>query len=83
MERYKIKVMNILGKFFKNSVISMCVFHVPGALLYVALPPAQAELEQLREFYDPDTVQLMEWINKNTPKTAAFTGSMQLLAGEF
>lgn len=34
-----------------------------------------------REFYDPDTVELMEWINANTAKTAAFTGSMQLLAG--
>ena len=34
-----------------------------------------------REFYDPDTVELMEWIQRETPKTAAFTGSMQLLAG--
>jgi hypothetical protein len=39
------------------------------------------EMEDLREFYDPDTVDLMEWINKDVPKDAAFTGSMQLLAG--
>ena len=39
------------------------------------------ELEDLREFWDPDTVDLMEWINKDVPKDAAFTGSMQLLAG--
>ena len=39
------------------------------------------ELEDLREFWDPDTVDLMEWINKDVPRTAAFTGSMQLLAG--
>ena len=39
------------------------------------------ELEDLREFWDPDTVDLMEWINKDIPKDAAFTGSMQLLAG--
>lgn len=33
------------------------------------------------EFDDPDTVALMEWISSSTPKNAAFTGSMQLLAG--
>lgn len=26
------------------------------------LPPILAELDDLREFYDPDTVELMEWI---------------------
>ncbi|KAM5138605.1 protein C-mannosyl-transferase DPY19L3 isoform 1-T2 [Mantella aurantiaca] len=39
------------------------------------------ELSELREFYDPDTVQLMSWIKSNTPKNAVFAGSMQLLAG--
>ncbi len=39
------------------------------------------ELEDLKEFWDPDTVDLMEWIQASTPATAAFTGSMQLLAG--
>lgn len=38
-------------------------------------------LEDLREFWDPDTVDLMEWIVQGTPKTAAFAGTMQLLAG--
>lgn len=51
------------------------------ALLTVALPPALKELEQLKEFWDPDTVDLMEWIKKDTPPNASFTGSMQLLAG--
>ncbi|XP_071134170.1 protein C-mannosyl-transferase DPY19L3-like isoform X1 [Mytilus edulis] len=51
------------------------------ALLTVALPPALKELEELKEFWDPDTVALMEWINKDTPQDASFTGSMQLLAG--
>jgi len=36
------------------------------------------ELEDLREFYDPDTVDLMDWINAETPADAAFTASMQL-----
>ncbi len=40
------------------------------------------ELENLREFWDPDTVALMDWINGlKLPAGAAFTGSMQLLAG--
>ena len=39
------------------------------------------ELEDLKEFWDPDTVDLMEWIQASTASTAAFTGSMQLLAG--
>uniref|UniRef100_A0A9J7XQT3 Dpy-19 like C-mannosyltransferase 3 n=1 Tax=Cyprinus carpio carpio TaxID=630221 RepID=A0A9J7XQT3_CYPCA len=41
-----------------------------------ALPPSQS-----LEFYDPDTVELMEWIRLKTPKRAVFAGSMQLLAG--
>ncbi|XP_078694260.1 protein C-mannosyl-transferase DPY19L3-like isoform X2 [Branchiostoma floridae x Branchiostoma belcheri] len=52
------------------------------ALLFaVALPSTLEELKLLKEFHDPDTVQLMEWIKKETPATAAFTGSMQLMAG--
>lgn len=39
------------------------------------------ELEELKEFWDPDTVDLMEWINQNTAPNAAFTGTMQLMAG--
>ncbi|XP_053396813.1 probable C-mannosyltransferase DPY19L3 isoform X1 [Mercenaria mercenaria] len=52
------------------------------ALLFaIALPPALKELEDLKEFWDPDTVELMEWIKKNTAPLAAFSGSMQLMAG--
>uniref|UniRef100_A0A8C3C623 Dpy-19 like C-mannosyltransferase 3 n=1 Tax=Cairina moschata TaxID=8855 RepID=A0A8C3C623_CAIMO len=44
-------------------------------------PGIMDELSELREFYDPDTVELMNWIKSNTPNTAVFAGSMQLLAG--
>ncbi|ROT63546.1 putative C-mannosyltransferase DPY19L3 [Penaeus vannamei] len=37
--------------------------------------------EEMYEFWDPDTVELMEWIQSYTPPTAVFAGSMQLLAG--
>lgn len=50
-------------------------------LLSRSVPSLSAELEILREFYDPDTVELMNWIDQHTPKDAAFSGSMQLLAG--
>ncbi|EMP36872.1 Protein dpy-19 like protein 3 [Chelonia mydas] len=44
-------------------------------------PGMMDELSELREFYDPDTVELMNWIKSNTPKKAVIAGSMQLLAG--
>uniref|UniRef100_A0A8C6XLB6 Dpy-19 like C-mannosyltransferase 3 n=1 Tax=Naja naja TaxID=35670 RepID=A0A8C6XLB6_NAJNA len=50
-------------------------------LCYKFLPGIMAELAELREFYDPDTVELMNWIKSNTPKKAVIAGSMQLLAG--
>ncbi|XP_049660633.1 probable C-mannosyltransferase DPY19L3 isoform X4 [Accipiter gentilis] len=53
-------------------------------LLYISYkfwPGITDELSELREFYDPDTVELMNWIKSNTPNTAVFAGSMQLLAG--
>ncbi|XP_044283651.1 probable C-mannosyltransferase DPY19L3 isoform X1 [Varanus komodoensis] len=50
-------------------------------LCYKVWPGVMAELSELREFYDPDTVELMNWIKSNTPKKAVIAGSMQLLAG--
>lgn len=51
-----------------------------SALVMKKLPAANEELSQLREFHDPDTVQLMNWLKSSTPKDSAFTGSMQLMA---
>ncbi|XP_013870632.1 probable C-mannosyltransferase DPY19L3 [Austrofundulus limnaeus] len=50
-------------------------------LYYKFWPKLMEELTELREFYDPDTVELMTWISTKTPKQAVFAGSMQLLAG--
>ncbi|XP_037553558.1 probable C-mannosyltransferase DPY19L3 [Nematolebias whitei] len=50
-------------------------------LCYKFWPKLMEELSELREFYDPDTVELMTWISTKTPKHAVFAGSMQLLAG--
>ncbi|KFD68846.1 hypothetical protein M514_13918 [Trichuris suis] len=48
------------------------------ALFY---PDYKETMEELREFYDPDTVDLMYWIGNSTAPHASFAGSMQLLAG--
>uniref|UniRef100_A0A8C0WS93 C-mannosyltransferase DPY19L3 n=1 Tax=Castor canadensis TaxID=51338 RepID=A0A8C0WS93_CASCN len=65
--------------------ISVIRYAVPTlTLLYLSYkfwPGMMGELSELREFYDPDTVELMDWINSNTPRRAVFAGSMQLLAG--
>ncbi|KAK9971958.1 hypothetical protein ABG768_025296 [Culter alburnus] len=50
-------------------------------LYYKFWPRLMEEISELREFYDPDTVELMNWIRLKTPKRAVFAGSMQLLAG--
>merc|ERR1712212_1377119 len=60
--------------------------HVVVLILVIYLAIKQqavmkAQLEELREFYDPDTVDLMEWIQQNTYKDDVMSGSMQLMAG--
>ncbi|XP_048886250.1 probable C-mannosyltransferase DPY19L3 isoform X1 [Brienomyrus brachyistius] len=56
--------------------ISVLIF-----LYFKFWPKVMEELSELREFYDPDTVELMTWISSKTPEGAVFAGSMQLLAG--
>uniref|UniRef100_A0A4W6FY71 Dpy-19 like C-mannosyltransferase 3 n=1 Tax=Lates calcarifer TaxID=8187 RepID=A0A4W6FY71_LATCA len=68
-----------------NSKLRLVRYAVPlvmiGCLYYKFWPKLMEELSELREFYDPDTVELMTWISTKTPKRAVFAGSMQLLAG--
>ncbi|XP_030003736.1 probable C-mannosyltransferase DPY19L4 [Sphaeramia orbicularis] len=42
-------------------------------------PRVLAELAEMQEFYDPDTVELISWIKNEAPKAAVFAGSPQLL----
>ncbi|XP_040898120.1 probable C-mannosyltransferase DPY19L3 isoform X4 [Toxotes jaculatrix] len=68
-----------------KAVLRLVRYAVPlvmiGCLYYKFWPKLMEELSELREFYDPDTVELMTWISTKTPKRAVFAGSMQLLAG--
>ena len=68
---------SIISSFVKHAIVLMAII----ALYKSHKDEINKELEDLREFWDPDTVDLMEWVNKDVPKDAAFTGSMQLLAG--
>ncbi|KAI8792141.1 C-mannosyltransferase DPY19L3 isoform X1 [Biomphalaria glabrata] len=61
----------------RSALLVLTIAVVTGKLL----PGVMKELEGKYEFWDPDTVELMEWIVKNTKPTDSFTGSMQLLAG--
>ena len=72
-----LSVTSILTSFVKHVIVLFVII----ALFKSHQEEINKELEDLREFWDPDTVDLMEWINKDVPKDAAFTGSMQLLAG--
>uniref|UniRef100_A0A3Q3RUX4 Dpy-19 like 4 n=1 Tax=Mastacembelus armatus TaxID=205130 RepID=A0A3Q3RUX4_9TELE len=42
-------------------------------------PRVLAELSDLQEFYDPDTVELISWIRSHAPVAAVFAGSPQML----
>lgn len=42
-------------------------------------PRVIADLTDLQEFYDPDTVELMSWIRSQAPVAVVFAGSPQLL----
>ncbi|XP_022081920.1 probable C-mannosyltransferase DPY19L3 isoform X2 [Acanthaster planci] len=64
-----------------QSARHVATFLVLALVLSISLPRVYTELEELREFYDPDTVELMNWIREQTPKATVYSGSMQLLAG--
>ena len=62
-------------------VIIVVVVICAAVLLYTQTWEAyQTNISKESEFYDPDTVELMEWAAK-TPKDTVFSGSMQLNAG--
>ena len=64
----------VLVTFLRNLILCFVL-----AVIYMSHKDAiLASLEELREFWDPDTVDLMEWIIQKVPKNAAFTGTVHL-----
>ncbi|KAL8615466.1 hypothetical protein ACOMHN_053802 [Nucella lapillus] len=75
-------LVGMCGVHMKQCGVHMkCGVHMTCGGLLQKVPGVNKELEQLREFWDPDTVQLMEWIQQNTEPMSSFSGSMQLMAG--
>ncbi|CAL8106606.1 unnamed protein product [Calicophoron daubneyi] len=68
-------------RFWRRLIVGIGLFALANASVFQAYKRLTGRLESLREFYDPDTVELMQWIKNNTDKNALFAGSMQLMAG--
>lgn len=60
-----------------TSAIGIIIIAYYGNIAYSS---NSKEINNLREFYDPDTVDLMNWINNSTAAGSSFSGSMQLMA---
>jgi hypothetical protein len=79
-------LINSLNQSKNNQFLISFLKHLVLVFVLVVLYQSHKEsiltiLNDLKEFWDPDTVDLMEWILQNTPTSAAFAGTMQLLAG--
>ncbi|XP_023374019.1 probable C-mannosyltransferase DPY19L4 [Otolemur garnettii] len=73
-------VWRLLGATRKALTLSMAVPTIIGLSLWKEFfPRLMAELTELQEVYDPDTVELMTWIKRQAPVTAVFAGSPQLM----
>uniref|UniRef100_F1KZP4 Protein dpy-19 3 n=1 Tax=Ascaris suum TaxID=6253 RepID=F1KZP4_ASCSU len=74
-------ILSITSRYVVLRSGKILAFAIAVALLFrqYGIYKQQMSLEQ--EFYDPDTVQLMEWISSTTPPTSSWAGSMQLMAG--
>uniref|UniRef100_A0A915DM92 Uncharacterized protein n=1 Tax=Ditylenchus dipsaci TaxID=166011 RepID=A0A915DM92_9BILA len=57
-----------------------CVCCLLAGLLWRQYGEYTIQMDNEKEFYDPDTVDLMEWI-QTLDQNSVFTGSMQLMAG--
>nr|CAH8865618.1 unnamed protein product [Trichobilharzia regenti] len=63
-----------------NQTVNIILIVLIISIAYQAVREILFQLSQLSEFYDPDTVELMEWIKSNLNNRSIFTGSMQLMA---
>jgi len=69
--------MEKVGRWLRPVLLLALIFYLANKQKHVI----DSSLEDLREFYDPDTVDLMQWIQQNTHQNAVMSGSMQLMAG--
>uniref|UniRef100_A0A915PMF0 DUF4220 domain-containing protein n=1 Tax=Setaria digitata TaxID=48799 RepID=A0A915PMF0_9BILA len=71
----------MISKCSGRYVVQVVVIAAITTLLYNHYGIYKEQLANEQEFYDPDTVALMEWIKKSTQPLTSWSGSMQLMAG--
>uniref|UniRef100_A0A1I7V6D2 C-mannosyltransferase DPY19L3 n=1 Tax=Loa loa TaxID=7209 RepID=A0A1I7V6D2_LOALO len=71
----------MISKYSGRFVVQMVVIAAITTLLYNHYGIYKEQIADEQEFYDPDTVALMEWIKKSTQPSSSWSGSMQLMAG--
>uniref|UniRef100_A0A0N5AYK3 C-mannosyltransferase DPY19L3 n=1 Tax=Syphacia muris TaxID=451379 RepID=A0A0N5AYK3_9BILA len=70
-----------LSKLHHQIPVNFIAAAIAIGLLVQHYPVYKEEIQDEKEFWDPETVDLMEWISKNTPTDSSWAGTMQLMAG--
>ncbi|CAG9535008.1 unnamed protein product [Cercopithifilaria johnstoni] len=71
----------MISKYSGRFVVQVVVIATITTLLYNHYGIYKEQMANEQEFYDPDTVALMEWIKRSTRPLTSWAGSMQLMAG--
>ncbi|KAM3725043.1 putative C-mannosyltransferase DPY19L3 [Dirofilaria immitis] len=71
----------MISKYSGRFIVQAVVIATITTLLYSQYGIYKEQMANEQEFYDPDTVALMEWIMKSTESSTSWSGSMQLMAG--
>ncbi|EJW85820.1 hypothetical protein WUBG_03265 [Wuchereria bancrofti] len=71
----------MISKYSGRFIVEMVVIATITTLMYSHYGVYKEQLANEQEFYDPDTVALMEWIKRSTQPLTSWSGSMQLMAG--
>ncbi|KAL3983281.1 Q-cell neuroblast polarization family protein [Acanthocheilonema viteae] len=71
----------MISKCSGRFVVQVAVIATITTLLYNHYGIYKEQMANEQEFYDPDTVALMEWIKRSTQPLTSWAGSMQLMAG--
>ncbi|VDO28530.1 unnamed protein product [Brugia timori] len=71
----------MISKYSGRFIVEMVITATITTLLCSHYGVYKEQLANEQEFYDPDTVALMEWIKRSTQPLTSWSGSMQLMAG--
>ncbi|VDK63247.1 unnamed protein product [Onchocerca ochengi] len=71
----------MISKFSGRFIVQVVVIAAITTILHNHYGIYKEQMANEQEFYDPDTVALMEWIKRSTQPLTSWSGSMQLMAG--